>query len=556
MTAVPETLTAHLPDGVAEAVDARLLVAAEDDIVARIWRRDDTVWGPAGQPEVADRLGWLDIADRLLPEADDLIAFADDVRDAGILDVVLLGMGGSSLAPEVLRRTFGFQPGYPHLHVLDSTDAQAVLDVEAVTDPDTTLYIVATKSGGTIETLSAFAHFHALQPDGTHFVAITDPGSKLVDLATEHGFRRTFLNDPDIGGRYSALSYFGLVPGALMGADIRGLLQGAGIAAAAARPIDTRVEHAALWLGAALGELSARGRDKLTFLIDEPLQSFGLWIEQLVAESTGKTNEHPEHGENAVGILPVADEPLGAVAGYGQDRVFVHLERSDGEPSEGDLARAALMTELAAAGHATITTRFSPASLAEDLGGLFFTAEFATAVAGWVLGINPFDQPNVQEAKDNTAKALEARTPAQPDAHDHELQELLAAAGPPSYVAIMAYVAPSEQFDAAIAELRAAIRDPTQATTTFGYGPRFLHSTGQLHKGGPKHGRFLQLVHGAAAGVEIPGQDYDFETLKAAQAIGDLETLRHHGLPAERVTLGEDPVAAVKHLTTRVQGLL
>lgn len=552
MTPAPEGLDAHLPPDVAEAVQARLLVAAEEDVVARIWRRDDTVWGEAGRPEVADRLGWLDIADRLVGEAEALSAFADEVRGDGIRDVVVLGMGGSSLAPEVIRRTFGPQAGFPRLHVLDSTDAQAVLDVEAATDAQSTLYVVATKSGGTIETLSAFAHFHARQPDGSHFVAITDPGSKLVNLAQEHGFRRTFLNDPDIGGRYSALSYFGLVPAALMGADVAGLLRGGGMAAAACRPIDTRTEHAGLWLGATLGELSARGRDKLTFLIDEPLGSFGLWAEQLVAESTGKTNPHPKHGENAVGILPVADEPLGAVAAYGQDRVFLHVRAQDG----GGDAHDARIAELAAAGHATITVGFPPDTLAEALGELFFTAEFATAVAGWVLGINPFDQPNVQEAKDNTATALQARTPAQPDAHDHELQELLRGAGPPSYVAIMGYVAPSPGFDAAIAELRAAIRDATQVTTTFGYGPRFLHSTGQLHKGGPKHGRFLQLVHAVDATVDIPGQDYDFETLKAAQAIGDLETLRHHGLPAERVTLGTDPVAAVRHLTTRVQGLL
>jgi glucose-6-phosphate isomerase len=553
MSPAPEGLETHLPEGVEEAVEARLLVAAEEDVVARIWRRDDTVWGEPGRPEVADRLGWLDIADRLVPEAEELVAFAEEVRAAGIRDVVVLGMGGSSLAPEVIRRSLGPQAGFPRLHVLDSTDAQAVLDIEAAADPQSTLYVVATKSGGTIETLSAFAHFHARQGDGSHFVAITDPGSGLVELAQEHGFRRTFLNDPDIGGRYSALSYFGLVPAALMGADVAALLRGGGVAAAASRPIDTRTEHAGLWLGASLGELAARGRDKLTFLIDEPLGSFGLWAEQLVAESTGKSNRHPEHGSGAVGILPVADEPLGPVGAYGQDRVFLHVRAQDGG---GDAEHETRIAELARAGHATITVSFDPGALAEALGGLFFTAEFATAIAGWVLGINPFDQPNVQEAKDNTATALAARTPAQPDAHDHELQELLRDAGPPSYVAIMGYVAPSAAFDAAIAELRASIRDATQATTTFGYGPRYLHSTGQLHKGGPKHGRFLQLVHPVAAGVDIPGQAFDFETLKAAQAIGDLQTLRDHGLPAERVTLGADPVAAVRHLTTRIKGLL
>ncbi|WP_354698368.1 hypothetical protein DSM112329_04042 [Paraconexibacter sp. AEG42_29] len=552
MTLAPESIQAQLPAAVETAVEARLLAAAEQDILARIWAKDPTVFGEPGTPDVANRLGWLDIAARLTPEAGELVAFGEEVRDAGIKDVVVLGMGGSSLAPEVLRRSLGSGDGFPTLHVLDSTDAQAILDVEAKTDPGTSLYVVATKSGGTIETLSAFKHFHALQPDGAHFVAITDPGSALVDLAEEHGFRRTFLNDENIGGRYSALSYFGLVPAALIGADVRALLTGAEIAAAGCRPLDTKVATFGLWFGAAIGELAAHGRDKLTFLIDEPLASWALWVEQLVAESTGKSSPNPEHSDHAVGVLPVADEPLGAVTAYGDDRVFLHVK--DGDAADG--VHDARIAELAAAGHPTITVHFSAADAATELGNLFFTAEFATAVTGWVLGINPFDQPNVQEAKDNTAKALADRTPAQPGAHDHELQELLAEATPPSYVAIMAYVAPSDAFDAAIADLRAVIRDATSATTTFGYGPRFLHSTGQLHKGGPKHGRFLQLVHDAPQDVAIPGEEYSFEVLKAAQAIGDLETLRDHGLPAARVTLGEDPVAAVQHLTERVRALV
>ncbi|MCW2998720.1 MAG: transaldolase [Solirubrobacterales bacterium] len=543
MTQPPDPVKAVLPPEIATAVEARLIAAAEQDVLARIWARDDTVFGEAGQPEVADRLGWLDIADRMAREVDDLIAFADDVRGDGITDVVLLGMGGSSLAPEVLRRSLGSAGGFPALHVLDSTDAQAVLDVEAATDPATTLYIVATKSGGTVETLSGFAHFHALQPDGSHFVAITDPGSGLVGLAQEHGFRRTFLNDPHIGGRYSALSYFGLVPAALMGADITALLQGAEMAAAACRPLDTRATTVGLWLGVAIGELATHRRDKLTFLIDAPLDSFGLWAEQLVAESTGK------HGK---GILPVADEPLGAVEAYGDDRVFVHIRNGDA-PHDDHEAR---LEELGQAGHPTITVDYSGEAAATALGTLFFVAEMVTAVAGWVLGINPFDQPNVQEAKDNTSRALAERTQAQLDATDHDLELLLRDAGPPSYVAILGYVAPGDAFDAAIAELRAVIRDATQAATTFGYGPRYLHSTGQLHKGGSKTGRFLELVHPVPQDAEIPGEAYSFETLKAAQAIGDLQTLRLHGLPAQRVTLQGDPVAALGHLIERVTLLL
>ena len=553
MTEPPETIRASLPAEIQDAVQARLLAAAEQDILARIWSKDDTVFGVSGQHEVADRLGWLDIADRLMPVVDELVAFADGVRADGITDVVLLGMGGSSLAPEVLRRCLGSATGHLTLHVLDSTDAQSVADVEAITDSARTLYIVATKSGGTIETLSGFAHFHARQPDGAHYVAITDPGSALVDLAVEHSFRQTFLNDEQIGGRYSALSYFGLVPAALIGADLRALLQGAQIAAAGCRPLDTHIATPGLWLGVTIGELAVRGRDKLTFVIDAPLGSFGLWVEQLVAESTGKRRPHPDQSDQAVGILPVADEPPGAAEAYGDDRVFVHLRNGEAPVPEHEAHVAA----LAAAGHPTISADFSPSDAASELGNLFFTAEFATAVAGWVLGINPFDQPNVQEAKDNTSRALARRTAAQRDAHDHELEALLRDAGPPFYVAILGYVAPNPAFDDAIAVLRALIRDRTQAATTFGYGPRYLHSTGQLHKGGPRHGRFLELVHQAPQDADIPGADYGFETLKAAQAIGDLQTLRGHGLPAERVTLtGADPVTALRHLIERVRPLL
>jgi hypothetical protein len=296
-----------------------------------------------------------------------------------------------------------------------------------------------------------------------------------------------------------------------------------------------------LWLGIAWGELAAAGHDKLTYVIDAPLESFGLWVEQLIAESTGK------HGK---GIVPVAGEPLGPPEVYGDDRIFLHL-RHGSAPDEATDAKVAALRD---AGHPLIVRDIDGP---DDLGRIFYFAEFAIATVGWVLGINPFDQPNVQEAKDNTARVLAEGTGDQPDAGDDDLRALLDDAAAPNYVAIMGYVEPSDEFDAAVTELRQTIRDARKVATTFGYGPRFLHSTGQLHKGGPPTGRFLQLVHDSEPDVGIPGESYGFTRLKHSQAIGDLATLHGHGLPAERVTLtGDDPAAALRTLTERLKGLL
>jgi transaldolase/glucose-6-phosphate isomerase len=541
VTRRPASIQAWLPDDVEPRVAARVERAAREDVARRIWRKDDTLWGPAGQPEVANRLGWLTVSEQMREGLADLQAFADEVRDEGITDVVLLGMGGSSLAPEVIRRSFGEQAGRPRLHVLDSTDAGTIRSIEGMSDLDHTLFLVSTKSGGTIETLSLFKHFWSRRSDGRAFVAITDPGSGLEQLAREHGFRRTFLNDPDIGGRYSALSYFGLVPAALLGVNVAGILDAAGIAEQNCQSFESGDISSGLWLGLAWGELALAGHDKLTYVIDPPLQSFGLWVEQLIAESTGK------HGK---GIVPVAGEPLGDPDAYGDDRTFLHLRHA----SDPDEAVDAKVQALREAGHPVIVREIDGP---EDLGRIFFFAEFAIATVGWVLEINPFDQPNVQEAKDNTARVLAEGAGDQPDATDDELRELLGDLGAPHYLAVMGYVAPSDEFDAAVTELRATVRDATKSATTFGYGPRFLHSTGQLHKGGAANGRFLQLIHDSAPDVEIPGESYTFTRLKHAQAIGDLDTLRGHGLPAHRVTLvGDDPAAALRALTERLRGLL
>ena len=533
VTGRPTTFESNLPDEAEQAVRERIEKAVREDVARRVWQKDPALWrGDASTPELSDRLGWLNIADRVLEELDDLRGFSREVIDAGYTDALLLGMGGSSLAPEVFRRSF--EGDGLTLHVLDSTDPAAIAAAESGLDLAKTLFIVSSKSGGTVETLSHFKHFWSKTEKGEQFVAVTDPGSPLEGLARERGFRRIFAGDPEIGGRYSALSNFGIVPATLMGADVEALLEGAQVAAEGCRFDDSSEHNSGLWLGATLGELAQRGRDKLTFVVDDAeIASVGLWLEQLVAESTGK------HGK---GILPVADEPLGETEAYGDDRVFVHLRGEDAELDER-------MQGLAHAGQAVLTI---PTKGARDLGRIMFFAEFATAVSGWALGINPFDQPNVQAAKDATKRVLAEGLAPVPDHLDDGLDVLIGESGPPAYVAILGYLPPSDELDAAIADLRAAIRDGTRATTTFGYGPRYLHSTGQFHKGGPPHGRFLQLVAEVGDDIPIPGEDYTFRTLELAQALGDLQALE--GRPWKRVKLqGDDLAAGVRQITERIK---
>jgi transaldolase / glucose-6-phosphate isomerase len=541
VTGQPSRIQARLPALLQEPVAGRVRGAVADNVAQRIWRRDVTLWAPEGTPEIEDRLGWLTVSEPMLEHAADLHAFADECRAAGFTDAVLLGMGGSSLGPEVIRRSFGEVPGGLRLTVLDSTHPDVVLGFQDSVDLEKTLFIVSSKSGTTIETLSQYRYFKALaRPD--QFVVITDPGTPLEQLASDDGLRRCFLNPPDIGGRYSVMSYFGLLPAALMGVNIEALLHRCQVAEQMCAHYDSSESNSGLWFGATIGELARQGRDKLTFMISRPIESFGLWAEQLVAESTGKHER---------GIVPVVDEPLGDSADvYGDDRVFVYRRNLE-EPDERlDTA----IEQIAAAGHPTITL---PAHGAADLGRIFFLTEFAVAVAGWALEINPFDQPDVQEAKDNTSRVLESGSvPAVGAASDDELRALLADARPPHYVAILGYLPPSAGLEEAVAGLRAAIRGATGAAVTFGYGPRYLHSTGQLHKGGPPTGRFLQLVDTPTRDAEIPGAGYSFGTLIASQAAGDLETLRSHGLPAQRVTLEGDPAEAVRALTGRITAIL
>jgi transaldolase / glucose-6-phosphate isomerase len=540
MTGKPPTIESRLPTELADAVAQRVDRATGESVAERVWRKDPTLWGGGPDtPEIGDRLGWLTVADTMLEHAADLQSFARDCRAEGFTDAVLLGMGGSSLGPEVIRRSFGELPEGLRLTVLDSTHPDAILAIEGALQIDKTLFIVSSKSGGTIETLSHYHHFRA-KAGPQQFIVVTDPGSPLEQLAKDEGLRRAFLNPPDIGGRYSVLSYFGLVPAALMGVDVEELLHRCQVAEQSCAHYDSSQSNSGLWLGAVLGELALRGRDKLTFIVSPPIESFGLWVEQLVAESTGKRGR---------GILPVAGEPLGEPEEYGADRVFVYLRSAEQPLQELDDA----VQRLVDAGQPALTLATDGAV---DLGRIFFLAEFATAVAGWALEINAFDQPNVQEAKDATKRVLDAGSlPQIESAGDDALGELLFDAAPPHYVAVMGYLAPSDELDDAISELRAAIRGKTGAAVTFGYGPRFLHSTGQLHKGGAPIGRFLQIVDEPQHDAEIPGAAYSFKTLIAAQSAGDLETLRAHGLPAERVILQGDTVAALRSLAERITGL-
>jgi glucose-6-phosphate isomerase len=495
-----------------ENATARRLDAIERErLVERIWARDHTAWKPE-PTEIHDRLGWLTVADAMVGEVGGLQAFAQEAAAAGLRTAVLLGMGGSSLAPEVLHATFGVADGMLDLHVLDSTDPRQISQVEASVDLAKALFIVASKSGGTIETRCQFDYFWEKLPDGGHYAVITDAGSALEKLGLERGVRWIFRNRPDIGGRYSALSFFGLAPAALMGVDLERLLASAQEMMRACGPGAPTRSNAGAMLGAALGEAALAGRDKLTLVLPPELSTLGTWIEQLVAESTGKEGK---------GTVPIEGEALGEPGAYGKDRLFVAI---------GDDPR---LTALERAGHPVVRLSYSEPY---QLGGEFFRWEFATAVAGQILGIQPFDQPNVQEAKDWTQRVLDGEPV---DGSTADLDAVLGLVGPGDYIAITAYLPRDPATIAALDAIRLRLRDRFGVATTVGFGPRFLHSTGQLHKGGADNGVFLQVVSDDPFDLAIPGRAYGFRELRDAQALGDLASLKAHGRRVARVRLQE-----------------
>ena len=545
-------------------VKERLQAWQKDRFACRLWQKDPTLWAAQPAPELADRLGWLNLPEQMHKQLDELTGFAQQAKADGIRHVILLGMGGSSLAPEVFQQSFGNAPAHPALIVLDSTHPAAVRAVEKRVDLLHTLFVVSSKSGTTEETLSFFRYFwervsRLTGTPGRHFVAITDPGppeklAPLEKLAMERKFRRTFSAPPEVGGRYSALSVFGLVPAALIGVDVHRLLDRAWRMAEACAFCVQGSDNPGLTLGSTLGELALAGRDKVTFLASASLASLPAWVEQLIAESTGKDGK---------GILPVADEPVRPPEGYGPDRLFVHLSRDGERDSELETQLAA----LEAAGHPVVRLGLSEMV---DLGQEFFRWEVAVAAAGAVLGIHPFNQPDVQLAKKLARQAMgQAKGKAKKSRNGEKpisaarrkplaqaLESWLAAAGPGDYIALQAYLAPAAEVTTALQEIRQALGSRLKAPTTLGYGPRFLHSTGQLHKGGPNTGLFLQLVDNPKQDLAVPETEYTFGALIQAQALGDFLALTQRGRRVLRVNLGSDVAGGLKRLAEVVREVM
>lgn len=523
----------------APAVAAGLAELDAERVVARIRAGDYRVWRES-PTEIADRLGWMSVIGEMQERVGELTAFAEGVRAAGYRYVVLLGMGGSSLGPEVLRRAGIARAGFPQLLLLDSTLPSWVQAVERVIDPAETLFLVSSKSGSSIEPNSLYAHFREVvaarkgAAAGENFAAITDPGTVLEKLGREQGFRQVFLNPPEVGGRYSVLSCFGLVPAALIGLDLGRLLS----RAAAMRErcdVDCAADNPGAWLGTVLGVLTKAGRDKLTLMASPGVAGFSLWVEQLLAEGLGKEGS---------GIIPVAGEPALPPQGYGSDRFFVYL-RLEGEDNAALDDR---VDALAAAGYPVVRLDMADGY---DLGAEFYRWEYATAIAGRLLSLHPFDQPDVQSAKDMTDQVLERYLaqgvwPAEESAGS--ISDLLGQAVAGDYLAILAYLPDRPEIGESIDRIRRKVGERYGIAATAGFGPRYLHSTGQLHKGGPNTGLFVQLTADHEGEIAIPGRPYNLNALADAQAAGDLQALRNRGRRAIRIHLGVDPAGELRRI--------
>lgn len=518
-------------------------------IIERIWEKDFTLWGNSPE-EISNRLGWLDCLKVTRKSFPEIKSFVDEVRNEGFTDALLMGMGGSSLAPEVFRLTFGVEKGFLDLHVLDSTHPEAILEYEKKLDPNKTLYIVSTKSGGTVETMSFMKYFFTSiskklgkESASKHFIAITDPGSGLEETAKKLNFRKIFLNDPDIGGRFSALSLFGIVPAALIGVDIEKLFNEASKMESESILISVE-KNSGVMLGVILGSLAASGVDKVTFITSPKIQYLGGWLEQLIAESTGK---------NGKGILPVDLEPSVSVNQYSKDRIFVYIRLS------GDNSFDENVSQIKSAGFPLIEIEMKNVY---QLGSEFFRWEFATAVAGYIMSVQPFDQPNVESAKviaRNMVKQfqLKGKLPELSTGNnDNNLSSFLSdLKSGKNYVTIQAYLKPDDKTWQQLQQLRLKILQKYKVATTLGYGPRFLHSTGQLHKGDGGNGFFIQFI--SEIGKDVPIQDeagkdessISFGTLIKAQALGDRQALIDNNRKVLSIDLGKDVIDSLSKLT-------
>jgi len=528
-----------------DAVKAEMTNLDQSDIVRRIWQKDYTVW-KHDPTEITNRLGWLTVIDLMRDEISTLESFAEEVRSTGFRHVVLLGMGGSSLGPEVLQQTLSSTVGYPKLIVLDSTIPARVQEVAETVDLEHTLFLVSSKSGTTIEPLSLYQYFRHLlttttkkENVGQHFLAITDPGTPLAKQAEQEGFRRVFPNPADIGGRYAVLSYFGLVPAALISGDIRSLLDRADCMRGSCATAESVQENPGALLGAVIGTLALRGRDKLTLVTSPVISSLGLWVEQLIAESTGKEGK---------GIIPVVGEPLLEPLCYGDDRLFVYLRVQNDDNSSPDRA----IERIRSSGQPIVVIEMQDSY---DLGAEFFRWEFATAIAGAILGVNPFDQPDVQAAKQATEGVLGDFMTlghlSQVEAAS-SLTDLLANADSKNYVAVLAYLRETAEIDKLMASLRRKIAERYHIATTLGYGPRYLHSTGQLHKGGPKIGLLLLITSDHKKDLPIPGKKYTLGILADAQALGDLLALQSSGRRVARIHLSQGDAGVISRLVSEL----
>ena len=525
-------------------VENRLEYWKEHDFMNRLRVKDPTLWFPELVPELTDRLGWLDLPDMMHEHLEDFILFAEEVKSAGFRHIVLLGMGGSSLAPEVFQRIFGNVEGYPELIVLDSTHPSAIRAVENKVDVNHTFFIVASKSGTTIETLSLFKYFwqkisQQSQECGDHFCAITDPGTPLIQLANDRGFRRVFKATPDVGGRYSALTAFGLLPASLIGLDVHTLLNRVSSISENDTFTSPSNEVVSLILAAVLGEVTLMGLDKVTFLASPSLEHFPIWLEQLIAESTGK---------NGKGIVPIVNEPLTSTKNYGPDRLFIAFYLETDDTSELDKQVQAIEAKSYPIIQIYMKEKMN---ISQEM----YRWETAVAATGAILGIHPFNQPNVQMAKDLAKKMMEKVENGILSKEDVEVisaenyGELITAlkswidqAKKGDYIAIQAYLSPTFKTTTTLQKIRLALLNHIIVATTLGYGPRFLHSTGQLHKGGPNIGLFLQLIDEPDEDLKVPETNYTFGTLVQAQALGDYQALTQLKRRVLRINLKGDVI--------------